>query len=238
MRSDADSGRAGKTPAQPGVATGKCGNSPANGSLPLPVERAAVGTAGISDLKGRMLIISAPSGAGKSTLVNHLLGTGLPLLFSISATSRKPRGDEVNGREYYFITAAEFRRRIGRGEFVEWEEVYKDHFYGTLHSEIERIISLGRTPLFDVDVQGGINLKRIFGESALSIFIMPPSVEELRRRLISRGTDTPEKIEMRVEKAAEEMTFAGRFDRVVVNDRLEAACNEIETIVKEFLSAP
>lgn len=185
---------------------------------------------------GRMLIISAPSGAGKSTLVNHLLSTGLPLLFSVSATSRKPRGDETDGREYYFITAAAFRRKIGRGEFVEWEEVYKGHYYGTLHSEIDRIIALGMTPLFDVDVQGGINLKKIFAAAALSIFIMPPSVDELERRLVRRGTDTPEKIAMRVEKASHEMTFAGMFDRVVVNDVLERATHEIEVIVREFIS--
>ncbi len=183
----------------------------------------------------RVLIISAPSGAGKTTLVNHLLKAGLPLLFSVSATSRRPRGTEVEGREYYFITAAEFRRRIREGEFVEWEEVYKDHYYGTLTSETERIRSEGKVPLCDVDVQGGINLKKFFGNDALSIFIMPPSVEELRSRLIKRGTDTPEQIEMRVEKAASELLMADRFDRVIVNDDLESACNEIMSVVTEFI---
>ncbi len=138
----------------------------------------------------RVLIISAPSGAGKSTLVSHLLKAGLPLLFSVSATSRKPRGCEVDGREYYFITSAEFRSKIKKGEFIEWQEVYSDHYYGTLRSEIDRIAEEGKIPLFDVDVQGGINLKNIFGKDALAIYIMPPSVDELRSRLLKRGTDS------------------------------------------------
>ena len=183
----------------------------------------------------RVLIISAPSGAGKSTLVNHLLGAGLPLMFSVSATSRKPRGNEVNGREYYFISAAEFRRRIRKGEFIEWQEVYRDHYYGTLRSEIERIFGEDMIPLFDVDVQGGINLKNIFGKEALAIFIMPPSVEELRARLVKRGTDSAEKIEMRVEKAASEILLADRFDRVIVNDVLGNACTEILSVVTAFI---
>ncbi len=184
----------------------------------------------------RVLIISAPSGAGKSTLVNHLLNAGLPLLFSVSATSRKPRGCETDGREYYFITSEEFRKRIRKREFIEWQEVYKDHYYGTLRSEIERITGEGKMPLFDVDVQGGINLKKIFGEKALAIFIMPPSVEELRARLVKRGTDSPEKIEMRVEKAASEILLADRFDRVIVNDDLERACGEIMAEVTDFIA--
>jgi len=187
------------------------------------------------DGKRKVLIISAPSGAGKSTLVSHLLEAGLPLMFSVSATSRKPRGNEVDGREYYFVTAAEFRRRVRRGEFVEWQEVYRDHYYGTLHKEIERIYGEGKIPLFDVDVMGGINLKKIFGEEALSVFVMPPSVEELRKRLIRRGTDSPVKIEMRVEKAASELLLADRFDLVIINDDLEKACTEIMRIVTEFI---
>ena len=183
----------------------------------------------------RVLIISAPSGAGKTTLVNHLLKAGLPLLFSVSATSRKPRGTEVDGREYYFITAGEFRKRIREDKFVEWQEVYKDHYYGTLRSETERIRNEGKVPLFDVDVQGGINLKTFFGKEALSIFIMPPSVEELRLRLIKRGTDTTEQIEMRVEKAASELLMADKFDRIIVNDVLESACNEIMSVVTDFI---
>lgn len=186
----------------------------------------------------KVLIISAPSGAGKSTLVSHLLVSGFPLSFSVSATSRKPRGNETDGREYYFITAAEFRRRIKRGDFIEWQEVYKDHYYGTLRKEIERIRDAGRIPLFDVDVQGGINLKKIFGDDALSVFIMPPSVEELRKRLIRRGTDTPEQIAMRVEKAASEILLAEYFDTVVINDNLEKACIEIVNIVREFMDRP
>ncbi len=184
----------------------------------------------------RVLILSAPSGAGKSTLVNHLLESGFPLGFSVSATSRKPRGNEVNGREYYFISSAEFRRKIGAGEFVEWQEVYEDHFYGTLKSEIERITGEGNIPLFDVDVRGGINLKKIFGMDALSIFIMPPSIEELRARLIRRGTDTPDKINMRLEKATFEIQLADMFDKVIVNDDLGRACTGIASVVKEFIS--
>jgi len=183
----------------------------------------------------RVLIISAPSGAGKSTLVNHLLNAGLPLLFSVSATSRKPRGCETDGREYYFITSAEFRQRIRKGEFIEWQEVYDDHYYGTLRSEIERITGEGKMPLFDVDAQGGVNLKKIFGEKALAIFIMPPSVEELRARLVKRGTDSAEKIEMRVEKAASEILLADKFDRIIVNDDLERACSEIMAEVTDFI---
>ena len=188
-----------------------------------------------ADGKRKVLIISAPSGAGKSTLVSHLLKAGLPLMFSVSATSRKPRGNELDGREYYFITASEFRRKVRQGEFVEWQEVYRDHYYGTLHKEIERIYGEGKIPLFDVDVMGGINLKNIFGKDALSVFVMPPSVEELRKRLIRRGTDSPEKIEMRVEKAASEILLADRFDLVIINDDLETACDEIMRIVTEFI---
>jgi guanylate kinase len=185
--------------------------------------------------KNRVLIISAPSGAGKSTLVNHLLAAGLPLAFSVSATSRKPRGNETDGREYYFISAPEFRKRISRDEFVEWEEVYRNRYYGTLKSELERIAAEGKTPLFDVDVKGGINLKKIFAERALAIFIMPPSVEELRARLTKRGTDPEEDIEVRVKKAASEIMLACSFDRVIINDDLEKSCNEITAVVKEFL---
>ncbi|MBE0678113.1 MAG: guanylate kinase [Bacteroidales bacterium] len=183
----------------------------------------------------RVLIISAPSGAGKTTLVKYLLNAGLPLMFSVSATSRKPRGSEVDGREYYFISSAEFRQKIKKGEFIEWQEVYSDHYYGTLRSEIERIAGEDKTALFDVDVQGGINLKEIFGKEALAIFIMPPSVDELRTRLLKRGTDSAEKIEMRVEKAAPEIMLADRFDRVIVNDGLEKACSEILEVVTEFI---
>ena len=183
----------------------------------------------------KVLIISAPSGAGKTTLVQHLLNAGLPVMFSVSATSRKPRGSEVNGREYYFITSAEFREKIRNGEFIEWQEVYSDHYYGTLRSEIERIAGENKIPLFDLDVQGGINLKKIFGERALSLFIMPPSMDELRSRLVKRGTDSPEKIEMRVKKASSEILLADKFDRIIVNDGLGKACEEILAVVTEFI---
>ena len=185
--------------------------------------------------KNKVLIISAPSGAGKSTLVNHLIKSGLPLAFSVSATSRKPRAHEVNGRDYYFIRTAEFKRKIKAGEFIEWQEVYQNHYYGTLKKEIERITNEGMIPLFDVDVQGGINLKKIFGDSALAIFIMPPSVEELRARLIKRGTETPEDITMRVEKAFSEILLADSFDRVIINDDLGRASGEISTVIREFI---
>jgi len=185
--------------------------------------------------KNRVLIISAPSGAGKSTLVNLLLASGLPLCFSVSATSRKPRGSETNGREYYFISSAEFRRRISRNEFVEWQEVYRNRYYGTLKSELERIAAEGKIPLFDVDVMGDINLKKIFGDRAMAIFIMPPSVDELRSRLTKRGTDSEEEIEMRAQKAFSEILQACSFDRVIINDDLEKSCNELTTTVREFL---
>jgi len=185
--------------------------------------------------KNKVLIISAPSGAGKSTIVNHLLQSGLPLGFSVSATSREPIGKEVNGREYYFIKAAEFKRKIKAGEFIEWQEVYENHYYGTLRKEIDRITKEGMIPLFDVDVKGGINLKKIFGDDALAIFIMPPSVEELKARLIKRGTDTPEDISMRVEKAFSEILLADSFDRVVINDDLDRACNEIGSVINSFI---
>jgi guanylate kinase len=183
----------------------------------------------------KVLIISAPSGAGKTTLVHHLLSAGLPLMFSVSATSRKPRGSEVNGREYYFISSAEFRKKIRNGEFIEWQEVYRDHYYGTLRSEIDRIAGENKIPLFDLDVQGGINLKKIFGERALAVFIMPPSIDELRSRLVKRGTDSPEKIEMRVEKASSEILLADEFDRIIINDGLGKACEEVLAVVTEFI---
>lgn len=184
----------------------------------------------------KVIIFSAPSGAGKSTVVNHLLNLYPQLEFSISATSRAPRGEEKHGKEYYFFSADEFRRLISEDAFVEYEEVYAGSFYGTLKSEVERIWAKGHTIIFDIDVKGGVNLKRIFGEQALSIFIQAPSIEELRRRLIGRGTDTMEAIERRVAKAGAEMEYAdGKFDYILVNDALETALSEAGQVVGDFL---
>lgn len=185
---------------------------------------------------GKVIIFSAPSGAGKSTIVNYLLTKNLGLEFSISATSRLPRGKETNGKEYYFFTQEEFKRRIEANEFLEWEEVYPGCFYGTLRSELERIWGHGNTVVFDVDVVGGLNIKKKFGKDALAVFIQAPSVEELRRRLIGRGTDDSEKIELRVAKAEYEMGFASQFDTVIVNDTVEKAFADAEQKVRKFLS--
>ena len=184
---------------------------------------------------GKLIIFSAPSGSGKSTIINYLLTQNLNLAFSISATSRAPRGEEKNGVEYYFLTPDEFRRRISAGDFLEYEDVYTDKFYGTLKSEVERLNSAGKNVIFDVDVVGGVNIKRFYGERALSIFIQPPGIEELRRRLTSRATDAPEVIESRLAKAEYEMGFAPKFDRIVVNDDLSTAEQEVLQIIKKFL---
>ena len=186
-------------------------------------------------MKGKLVIISAPSGAGKTTIVSHLLGKRLNLEFSVSATTRKPRGQETEGKDYYFITPADFKKRILNKEFVEWEEVYKDHFYGTLKCEIDRIWSKGQNVLFDVDAKGGISLKNIFENKAIAVFIMPPSVRELEKRLQKRGTDDPARIKVRVEKAIEEMKSANQFDNIIINDQLERALNETVAIVSSFL---
>lgn len=188
-------------------------------------------------MNNKVIIFSAPSGAGKSTVVNHLLGLHPELEFSISATSRAPRGQEKHGVEYYFFTAEEFRSMIAEDKFVEYEEVYAGSFYGTLRSEVERIWAKGHVIIFDIDVQGGVNLKRIFGDQAFSVFIQAPSVEILRERLIKRNTDTPEAIEKRVAKAASEMEFAaGKFDYTLINDDLQTALAEAESVVGRFLA--
>ena len=190
-----------------------------------------------SEMSNKVVIFSAPSGAGKSTIVNHLLGLHPELEFSISATSRAPRGQEQHGVEYYFYSADEFRQMIAQERFVEYEEVYSGSFYGTLRSEVERIWAKGHTIIFDIDVQGGVNLKKIFGEQALSVFIQAPSVEVLRERLIGRGTDTEEAIAKRVAKAASEMEFAaGKFDYTLINDDLQTALAEAERVVGGFLA--
>ena len=186
-------------------------------------------------MSNKVLIFSAPSGSGKSTIVNHILGLHPEIEFSISATSRPPRGQEQHGREYYFFTAEQFRAMIKEDKFVECEEVYPGRFYGTLKSEVERIWAAGHVIIFDVDVKGGVNLKKYFGDKALSVFIQAPSVEELRRRLESRGTDSAEDIAKRVDKAAEEMTYAPKFDVILVNDDLNEAYARAESIVDEFL---
>ena len=187
-------------------------------------------------MDNKVLIFSAPSGAGKSTIVGHILGIWKDTMeFSISATSRAPRGTEQNGREYHFVSPDEFRRLISEDSFVEYEEVYKDHFYGTLKSEVERIWAAGHVIIFDVDVKGGVNLKPYFGEKALSIFIKAPSVETLRQRLVKRGTDSPEAIAERVEKASQEMEYAPQFDYVLINDDLATAFGEVEKVVEDFL---
>lgn len=182
----------------------------------------------------KVIIFSAPSGAGKSTVVGHLLKTFPFLEFSISATSRAPRGNERNGVEYYFFSQEQFRDLIAKDAFVEYEEVYPGSFYGTLKSEVERIWAKGHVILFDIDVKGGVNLKRIFGDKALSVFVKPPSVEELRRRLVGRGTDSPEAIEKRVAKAEEELKFEPQFDRILENDVLEKTLAEADEMVKNF----
>ncbi len=187
--------------------------------------------------KGKLIIFSAPSGSGKSTIVQWLMATHpeLRLAFSVSCTSRAPRGTERDGVEYFFVTAEEFRRRISRGEFLEYEEVYADRFYGTLKEQVERQREAGDNVVFDVDVKGGCNIKEYYGGDALSLFIQPPSVEELRRRLEGRATDSEEAISQRLAKAEYELTFAPKFDRIVVNDDLETAKQETLELVSEFL---
>ena len=186
--------------------------------------------------QGKLIIISAPSGSGKSTIINWLMThEQLRLAFSISCTSRPPRGNEKDGVEYFFITPEEFRRRIENDEFIEYEEVYEGKFYGTLKSQVEHQQSLGQNVVFDVDVKGGCSLKKVFGDRALSIFIKPPSIEELRRRLEKRGTDSPEVIEDRVSKASYELTFESEFDRVLVNDDLDTALAQALEMVSNFL---
>jgi len=185
---------------------------------------------------GKVIIISGPSGAGKTSIVNQLLSKRLGLEFSISATTRKPRGKEKNGKEYYFLSIVEFKKRIRKNEFAEWEEVYKNQFYGTLKSEIKRIWSGKKHVLFDVDVKGGISLKNLFKNQSVSIFIMPPSVKDLEIRLMGRATDDPNKIKIRIEKAIEEMKLADHFDHIVVNNNLEVARREVYEMVYSFLN--
>jgi len=188
-------------------------------------------------MRGKLIIFSAPSGTGKSTIIGWLMKEHpeLQLAFSISCTSRAPRGTEQNGVEYFFLTPEEFRQRIENDEFLEYEEVYQDRFYGTLKAQVERQMEAGQNVVFDVDVKGGVNIKKYYGDEAMSIFIQPPSIEELRRRLEGRGTDAPEVIDQRIARAAFELTFAEKFDTVIVNDKLEQAEADALSLIESFI---
>lgn len=186
-------------------------------------------------MAGKLIIFSAPSGSGKSTIINYLLTQSLNLSFSISATSRAPRGTEQNGVEYFFLTPEEFKQRIANDEFLEYEEVYKDRFYGTLKAQVEKQLAAGQNVIFDVDVVGGCNIKKFYGDRALSVFIQPASLEELRKRLTGRGTDAPEVIESRLAKATFELSYAEKFDVVIVNDNLEKAQAEALKTIRDFI---
>ena len=188
--------------------------------------------------RGKLIIISAPSGTGKSTIIGWLMREHqeLNLAFSISCTSRAPRGTEQDGVEYFFLTPEEFRQRIDNDEFLEYEEVYEGRFYGTLKAQVERQLEAGQNVVFDVDVKGGVNIKKYYGDEALSIFIKPPSIAELRRRLEGRGTDAPEVIDQRIARAEFELTFVDKFDTIVVNDDLTQAEEDALSIIEEFLS--
>ncbi|MGQ7869151.1 guanylate kinase [Sunxiuqinia sp. sy24] len=185
--------------------------------------------------KGKLIIFSAPSGAGKTTVVKHLLSQNLGLEFSISATSRPPRHTETHGKDYYFLSQDEFQQKVANGDFLEWEEVYPGTSYGSLKEEVERIRNKGKHVVFDVDVVGGINIKKYYGDEALAVFIQPPSIEELRNRLVGRSTDAPEVIEKRVEKAAYELTFAPNFDVILVSEELEVTLANAEKLVTDFI---
>jgi len=185
----------------------------------------------------KVLIFSAPSGSGKTTIVHHLLKIFPQLEFSISATNRAPRGEEKNGVDYYFLSTEEFQKKIAQNEFLEWENVYAEKYYGTPKSEAERIWAKNHVMVCDIDVKGGVNIKKIVGEQALAIFIQPPSVEVLRERLTTRSTDSPEAIECRVQKAQEELSYASQFDVIIMNDNLENALREAEQIVRAFINS-
>lgn len=185
-------------------------------------------------MQGKVLIFSAPSGAGKTTVVKHILSKFPQLAFSISATSRPPRAGEKNGQDYFFLDESHFRKHIAAGDFIEYEEVYPGRFYGTLRSEIERIWNNHQLVVFDVDVKGGINLKKIFGNQALSVFVSPPDLKTLEERLVGRGTESPENIAVRISKAREEMSYAPEFDRILYNRILSDTLSEAEQIVKQF----
>ena len=205
-------------------------DNPSECTSPSPLERAGE--------RFSLLIFSAPSGSGKSTIITWLMKEHpeLNLYFSISCTSRAPRGTEQNGVEYFFLTPEEFRQRIANNEFLEYEEVYTDRYYGTLKSQVENQLEAGQNVVFDVDVKGGVNIKKFYGDKALSIFIQPPSIGELRRRLENRGTDAPDVIDQRIARAEFELTFAEKFDKVVINDILEYAESDALEIIQQFLN--
>jgi guanylate kinase len=186
---------------------------------------------------GKLIVFSAPSGAGKTTIVHHLLNQNTGLEFSISACSRSKRRNEINGKDYYFLSTEEFKQKINNNEFVEWEEVYPDHFYGTLKAELERIWNNGHHVIFDVDVVGGLNIKNSYPKETLAIFVQPPSIEELRSRLYKRSTDSHQNIEERISKAEKELSYSKKFDIIIINDKLEDAINEAEIKVREFLNS-
>ena len=187
-------------------------------------------------MEGKLFIFSAPSGSGKTTIVRTLLDKNLDLEFSISATSRPKRKNEIDGIDYYFLSAKDFKEKIAKDEFVEWEEVYENRFYGTLKSELERIWNQGKHVIFDVDVVGGVNIKKKYPEKALSIFVMPPSIEELEKRLNQRSTDSKEDIETRIKKANEELSYSDKFDIIIINNELEKAIQESEDTIKKFVN--
>ncbi len=186
--------------------------------------------------EGKLVIFSAPSGAGKTTIVKRILALHNNFEFSVSACSRAKRENETDGKDYYFITAEEFRQRIAKNEFLEWEQVYENSYYGTLKSELQRIWNKGHHVIFDVDVVGGLNIKKYGGDNALAIFVMPPSVEELQNRLINRASETPETLKKRIDKAKYELSFSDKFDQIIINNNLERAVDEAQKLVTEFLA--
>lgn len=186
-------------------------------------------------MKGKVIIVSAPSGAGKTSIVRHLLEQVPELKFSISATTRPKRDYEIDGKDYYFLTPEQFKERLANEEFLEWQEVYADQFYGSLKSEVERIWSNGQAVIFDVDVLGGLNIKKFYGDEALSVFIEPPTMEELENRLKNRGTETDASLKKRLAKAEYELSFAPQFDKIVLNDDLKTAQQEMIDLVRDFL---
>lgn len=186
--------------------------------------------------KGKLIIFSAPSGAGKTTLVRHLLNSRSDLAFSISCCTRPKRDGEIDGEDYYFLDVYDFKQKVNNNEFAEWEEVYENQFYGTLKSEIQRIWNEGNHVLFDIDVKGGLNLKKQFGKDALAVFVKPPSVEELKKRLINRNTDSADKLKIRLAKANEELSYAPEFDEILVNDDLSKAKSYVEELISRFIN--